>query len=207
MKNKYMWNLNYCRTSALQSKHFFKLKWIALIRPSVYCWVSGHPIFDQVRVDDLRELPSPKAIIGQKHAFLTPYVSIFFWNIWLHLQRLPCFSNWPWKFFYTFKLHHCPDFYPPAMTNQFGVTVRYCGYILFSMSVLVCYICLCFGKECNCYLRSLFILDLAKVIGDWSHHQGIPGTIQGIIFKARQRSVSLLIPQLQADRPVANGLL
>ena len=115
--------------------------------------------------------------------------------------------------FHTFKLHHCPDFYPPAMTNQFGVTVRYCGYILFSMSVLVCYICLCFGKECqnlwsfNRYLSSSFILDLAKVIGDYLYHQGIPGTIQGITLKARQRSASLCISQLQVDQPVANGLL
>ena len=53
----------------------------------------------------------------------------------------------------------------------------------------------------------IHIGSLAKVMGDWSYHWGIPGTIQGITFKARQRSVSLLIPQLQVDQPVANGLL
>ena len=161
-----------------------------------------------MRVDDLRELPSSKAIIGQKRAFLTPYASIFSETYSCTCKDCRVVQNvCGIVFYHTFKFYHCPDFYPPTMTNQFGGTVRYCGYILFSMSVAVCYICLCFGKECNCYLSSSFILDLAKVIGDYLYHQGIPGTIQGIIFKARQRSVSLLIPQLQADQSVANGLL
>ena len=159
MKNTYMWNLKYCRTSVLQFKHLFKLKRIALIRPSVYCWGSGHPIFDQGRVDDLRELPSSKAIIGQKHAFLTPYVSIFSEIYGCTSKDCCVVQNVCGMFYHTFKFYHCPDFYSPAMTNQFGVTVRYCSYILFSMSVLVCYICLCFGKECQNHS-----------IVTWDHH-------------------------------------
>ena len=155
MKNTYMWNLKYCKTSVLQLKYLFKLKWIALIRPSVYCWVSGHPIFGQVRVDDLRGLPSSKAIIGQKHA------SFFYETYGCTCKDCFVVQNvCGIVYYHTFKFYDCPDFYPLAMTNQFGVTVRYCGYILFSMSVLVCYICLCFDS----------VKIYNHLIVTWDHH-------------------------------------